>query len=72
MCSGGILYTITDVEELHNWMVERLNKHPLFEALTEEEVKGDECAQLMVTETEEGKKAEREGRSKWVACYRRK
>lgn len=34
---GGILYTITDVKDLHLWMVKHLDEHPLFERLTDEE-----------------------------------
>lgn len=34
---GGILYTITDVKDLHIWMVKHLDEHPLFERLTDEE-----------------------------------
>jgi hypothetical protein len=34
---GGILYTITDVRDLHEWMVEHLDAHPLFERIPDEE-----------------------------------
>ena len=34
---GGILYTITDVKDLHEWMVKHLDAHPLFEKLSDEE-----------------------------------
>lgn len=35
---GGILYTITDVEDLANWHRDQLQEHPGFELLTEEEL----------------------------------
>ena len=35
---GGILYTITDVLELHQWMDKHCSEHPCFEKLTEEEL----------------------------------
>ena len=35
---GGILYTITDVEELSIWHKNQLEEHPGFELLTEEEL----------------------------------
>jgi len=35
---GGLLYTITDVLELHHWMVEHLDKHPLFRRVPDEEL----------------------------------
>lgn len=34
---GGILYTITDVRDLHEWMVEHLDAHPLFQRMSDEE-----------------------------------
>lgn len=68
---GGIVYTITDVEALHEWMVEHLNAHPSFERVGEEEEQNDECVKVMLTETEEGKKVERNKGQKFVALFRR-
>lgn len=68
---GGIVYTITDVEALHEWMVEHLEAHPLFERIGEEEQEADECVKVMRTETEEGKKVERNKGKKFVALFRR-
>lgn len=68
---GGIVYTITDVEDLHQWMKGHFLSCPLFAALTEEELATDECVEVMKTETEEGKKVERNGGTKFVACFRR-
>lgn len=68
---GGIVYTITDVEALHHWMVEHLDAHPLFERIPEEEQEKDECVQVMRTETEEGKKVARNKGDKFVALFRR-
>lgn len=68
---GGILYTITDVLALHEWMKTHLDNHPLFERLTPEEEGADVCVKEMTVETEEGKKVERNGGFKKVACYRR-
>ncbi|RSL84468.1 hypothetical protein CEP51_003883 [Fusarium floridanum] len=56
---GGIVYTITDVEDLHMWMVQHLDAHPAFERISKEEEEADECVQVMLTETEEGKKVAR-------------
>lgn len=36
--TGGLLYTITDVPDLHTWMVSHLDPFPLFQRLTEEEI----------------------------------
>ena len=65
------MYTITDVEELHQWMVAHFVAHKSFERVTDVEVESDICAQVMRRETEEGKKVERNGGKKFVACFRR-
>ncbi|KAI9786047.1 MAG: tRNA (guanine-N(7)-)-methyltransferase (tRNA(m7G46)-methyltransferase) [Peltula sp. TS41687] len=69
---GGIVYTITDVEDLHDWMVQHFEAHPAFEMVGEREQEEDVCVQVMRTETEEGKKVERNGGRKFVACWRRR
>lgn len=71
MKPGGIVYTITDVEPLHEWMVEHLEAHPSFERLSKEEEDNDECVEVMRKETEEGKKVERNNGQKFVALFRR-
>ena len=68
---GGILYTITDVEDLGNWQRERLAAHPLFVEVGEEELEGDAAAKLLEEGTEEGKKVKRNGGSTWKAIFRR-
>ncbi|KAI9151897.1 putative intermediate filament protein MDM1 [Paramyrothecium foliicola] len=68
---GGIIYTITDVEALHEWMVEHLEAHPSFERVPQEEEKNDACVAVMLKETEEGKKVERNNGPKFVALFRR-
>lgn len=71
MKPGGKVYTITDVEDLHLWMVEHLELHPSFERVDGHEVESDFCVEVMKTETEEGKKVERNGGTKYVAVFRR-
>jgi tRNA (guanine-N7-)-methyltransferase len=68
---GGILYTCTDVRDLHDWMVHHLQGHPLFERMTEEELKGDPCIPCVMQETEEGKKVERNKGDKFLAVFKR-
>jgi len=68
---GGIVYTITDVEDLHLWMVEHFRDHRSFETVPEAELEGDVCLETMRVETEEGKKVERNEGQKFVACFRR-
>lgn len=39
ICSPqGLVYTMTDVEEVHTWMVKHFTEHPLFARVTEEEL----------------------------------
>ena len=68
---GGIVYTITDVQDLHEWMVSHFEAHPSFERVSEEEQEQDECVQIMKIETEEGKKVARNQGQKFVALFRR-
>lgn len=65
------MYTITDVEDLYKWMAKHFDDHPLFERLTEGELEGDICVDVMKVDTEEGKKVERNNGRKFVACWRR-
>lgn len=77
---GGVVYTITDVRDLHEWMVEHLGSHRSFErvevdaeavARGEGDGQVEKCVRIMMKETEEGKKVERNGGSKYVAVFRR-
>lgn len=68
---GGILYTVTDVHDLHKWMVKHLDMHPLFKRIPDEEIKDDICLKCAMEETEEGKKVARNGGDKFFAVYRR-
>ena len=56
---GGLVYTITDVVDMHLWMTERLAAHPLFERVSEHELKEDKVVPLLYASTEEGKKVYR-------------
>ncbi|TGJ86259.1 hypothetical protein E0Z10_g2499 [Xylaria hypoxylon] len=68
---GGVLYTITDVEDLHYWMVRHLEAHPSFERISEEEQEADPCVEIMKTETEESKKVGRNKGQKFIALFKR-
>ncbi|CBY18227.1 unnamed protein product [Oikopleura dioica] len=67
----GRIYTNTDVEDLHLWMVDCLTNHPLFERIPDEDLKDDTCFKTMFEATEEGKKVTRNEGSKWPAVFRR-
>jgi tRNA (guanine-N7-)-methyltransferase len=68
---GGVMYTITDVEELGTWMAERIGAHPCFERLTKEELAADPVIPLLFTGTEEGQKVERNEGSTFLNVFRR-
>ena len=69
---GGIIYTITDVEDLHLWTEFHCKNHPCFEQITSKiNLTQDSCVQLMQTETEESKKVDREGREKYIGVFKR-
>lgn len=38
LAEGGIVYTITDVKDLHEWIVKHIQEHPLFERILQEEL----------------------------------
>ncbi|XP_058780651.1 tRNA (guanine-N(7)-)-methyltransferase-like [Vicia villosa] len=68
---GGIIYTITDVEELGEWMKSCLENHPLFEPLTEKELEADPAVKLLTSATEEGQKVARNDGQTFQAVFRR-
>lgn len=68
---NGLLYTVTDVKELAEWMAARMKESPLFEMVGEEELEGDPCVEAMMNGTEEGKKVARLSGSKYPAVWRR-
>ena len=68
---GGFLYTITDVQDLNDWMVSHLEGFPAFERIPEDQLVGDDIVEQVKTATEEGKKVKRNNGLKMVAVYRR-
>ncbi|GMR38618.1 hypothetical protein PMAYCL1PPCAC_08813 [Pristionchus mayeri] len=68
---GGKLYTITDVEDLHVWMVRHLEAHPLFRRLTQTELDADPVVGMLYESTEEGQKVTRMEGKKFPAVFER-
>lgn len=68
---GGLVYTITDVKDLHVWMVDHLDAHPLFQRLTDDECSKDLIVTKLYESTEEGQKVTRNNGDKYLAVYRR-
>ena len=75
---GGKVYTITDVEELHLWIISHFEGDDanevaeLWERCSQNELDGDPCVQVMKEQTEEGKKVVRNGGKQFVAVWRRR
>ncbi|EPS33555.1 hypothetical protein PDE_08517 [Penicillium oxalicum 114-2] len=84
---GGLLYTITDVEEYHHWVLRHFRYETeegemapertggirdLWELVSDEELEADPCVHVMKFETEESKKVTRNNGNKYVAVFRRK
>ncbi|XP_038642504.1 tRNA (guanine-N(7)-)-methyltransferase isoform X2 [Scyliorhinus canicula] len=67
----GLVYTITDVQEVHEWMVKHFTEHPLFEHAQLEELKDDIIVDRLGVCTEEGKKVLRNGGQNFTAVFRR-
>ncbi|RUS81990.1 hypothetical protein EGW08_010259 [Elysia chlorotica] len=68
---GGLVYTITDVKDLHEWMVEHLTAFPLFSRVSQEELDNDPVVEKIYNSTEEGQKVTRNKGEKWLAVFRR-
>jgi len=71
---GGIVYTITDVKDLAEWMKAHLSAFPLFESVDTDTLRAEGKGPILDAvwdSTEEGKKVERKKGEKWLACFRR-
>lgn len=68
---GGLMYTITDVLEVHDWMVKHFTEHPLFKRVENSELKDDLCYKAIFISTEEGKKVTRNKGEMFPAVFRR-
>ncbi|XP_051528341.1 tRNA (guanine-N(7)-)-methyltransferase isoform X1 [Myxocyprinus asiaticus] len=68
---GGLVYTNTDVEEVHEWIVKHFRDHRLFTRVSEEELAEDIIISRLGTCTEEGKKVQRNGGKNFLAVFRR-
>jgi tRNA (guanine-N7-)-methyltransferase len=69
----GLVYTCTDVLDLHQWMCSCFEQHPLFQRIDNDDpvIKNDPCIEHVVGSTEEGKKVERNKGDKYLAVFRR-
>lgn len=67
----GLLYVVTDVKDLYEWMTSHLSAHPSFERLTEDEEKSDILHDKLLYSSEEAQKVERNQGSKFLAIFKR-
>ncbi|EDV29478.1 uncharacterized protein TRIADDRAFT_18672 [Trichoplax adhaerens] len=67
----GLVYTVTDVEEVHIWMKSHLNEHPLFEEVKLESLSHDAILKFLGDCTEEGQKVTRNDGKKFTAIFKR-
>lgn len=68
---GGLIYTITDVKDVHDWMVDHIRNHLLFEQLSQQEMESDPVVEKLYDSTEEGMKVTRNKGDKFCAVFRR-
>ncbi len=70
---GGRLYTITDVEDLYQWEVDHLERHPNFKRIPNDDpsLEGKKFIPLMHSSTDEAQKVDRKSGSKYFAVFER-
>ncbi|CAG9585359.1 unnamed protein product [Danaus chrysippus] len=71
LAEQGIVYTITDVKDLHDWMVTHFEEHPLFKRIPADELKNDVIVEKLFESTEEGQKVTRNNGEKFLAVFQR-
>lgn len=71
LAEGAVVYTITDVEDLHNWIVKHFQEHPLFEEVAKEDLVADPVVEKLYESTEEGQKVTRNKGDKFLAVFKR-
>ncbi|KAI4460388.1 3-deoxy-d-manno-octulosonic-acid transferase/trna guanine-n 7 - -methyltransferase [Holotrichia oblita] len=68
---GGLVYTITDVKDLHEWIVQHFVDHPLFDRVSDLDLEDDPIVEKLYSSTEEGQKVTRNKGDKFLAVFRR-
>jgi tRNA (guanine-N7-)-methyltransferase len=69
---GGMIYTITDVKDLGDWMKKHLDEHPLYELVSEEDLKDDPLIPYIQSASEDGQRTTDEHKDKYLAVFRKK
>ncbi|XP_023721152.1 tRNA (guanine-N(7)-)-methyltransferase [Cryptotermes secundus] len=71
LAENAVVYTVTDVKDLHDWMVKHFVEHPLFVRLEKEELSSDPVIEKLYESSEEGQKVTRNKGNKFLAVFRR-
>ncbi|XP_034949578.1 tRNA (guanine-N(7)-)-methyltransferase [Chelonus insularis] len=71
LAEQGIVYTVTDVKDLHEWIVKHFEEHCLFQRISDDELKNDPVIPKLYESTEEGQKVTRNKGDKYLAVFRR-
>ncbi|XP_017035311.1 tRNA (guanine-N(7)-)-methyltransferase [Drosophila kikkawai] len=68
---GGLVYTMTDVEDLHKWIVSHMEQHPLYQRLDEQAANADPITPKLYQSSEEGAKVVRNKGDHFLAIFQR-
>lgn len=68
---GGTLYTVTDVEDLYDWIVKHVSEHPLFKQIPEAEMANDPVVNVLRDCSEEGQKVLRNNGKHFLGIFKR-
>ncbi|KAL6434477.1 hypothetical protein ACFW04_006103 [Cataglyphis niger] len=71
LAEGAIVYTVTDVKDLHEWIVQHFQEHPLFKEVAKEDLVTDPIVEKLYESTEEGQKVSRNKGNKFLAIFKR-
>jgi len=71
LAEEALVYTVTDVKDLHEWMVKHFSEHGLFKRVEDDVLKDDPVVDKLYESSEEGKKVTRNNGDKFLAVFRR-
>jgi len=71
LAEEALVYTVTDVEDLHKWMVQHFSNHGLFKRIENVNLKDDPVVDKLYESSEEGKKVTRNNGDKFLAVFMR-
>jgi len=70
--AGGLVYLVTDVKDLFDWMTSCFDQFPLFRRVDDDALKSDAITEVILKEsTEEGQKVTRNKGDKYFAAFER-